>query len=77
MDETLKYWYGQLQLAAENIKLLTEVKLADVRKQIDENKALEKTIAQDAVECAHFIDDLKILEMPVLLLDICSQEVLK
>lgn len=40
----------------------------ELQKEIDKNEKLKKTIFQEAVECEHFINDLKIIEMPLRLL---------
>lgn len=39
-----------------------------LEKQIVETTELKNTILQDAVECSHFIEDLKVLKIPVHLL---------
>ncbi len=65
---TIKDAYEVLGVLAEWIKEETGNKAEQLQRKIDDNEALKKTIFKDAVECQHFIDDLKILEIPISLL---------
>jgi hypothetical protein len=50
------------------IKIETERKAAILQEKIEKDKRLQQTIFEDAVECQHFIDDLKMIEIPLTLL---------
>lgn len=52
----------------EWIKDDTQIKAKKLQKQINDNIELQKTIFSDSVKCQHFIDDIKIIEIPVKLL---------
>jgi len=60
--------YRLMGALATWVKELAERKAEDYRAAIAENKALEKTIVKDAVECEHYIADLKVLDIPLRLL---------
>lgn len=60
--------YYLIQLVAEWLKEINYNKAEKLREQIEKYKELEKTIFQDAVECEHFISDLKVLDIPLRLL---------
>jgi len=50
------------------IKQVTEKQAQELKETINELKIKEKTLLNDAVECQHFISDLKILDIPITLL---------
>jgi hypothetical protein len=50
------------------LKGVAEKKAATIQKTIEENKVLRETVLQDAVECEHFISDLRVLNIPLRLL---------
>jgi len=53
---------------ANFIKDQTRCEAEKLQKKIDEDQELKNTILQDAVECEHFISDLKLIEIPLRLL---------
>ncbi len=65
---TIRDAYETIESLANWIKDETEHKAITIQKQIDSDKALHKTIFKDAVDCQHFIEDLKILKLPLRLL---------
>ena len=60
--------YKTIDILAKWLKAVTEHKAAALQKEIDKNEQLKATILKDAVECQHFISDLKVLEIPIQLL---------
>ena len=52
----------------EWIQTTSRERTKELEAEIARNEALRKTIFQDAVACAQFIDDLKMIEIPVRLL---------
>ena len=65
---TIRDAYELIGYLAMWIKGVSEQKAQALRAEIAKNEELEKTILSDAVECQHFIDDLKILDIPLKLL---------
>ncbi|WP_295667774.1 hypothetical protein [uncultured Mucilaginibacter sp.] len=61
--------YKTIQILTRFLKERSSAKAEKLRKEIAANKLLEKTIFQDAVECERFIQDLKIIEIPLRLLE--------
>lgn len=60
--------YRVIQQLTQWLKDQSAAKVTYLKKLIQENKELERTIFKDAVECEHFIAELKVLEIPVRLL---------
>lgn len=60
--------YRVVVVLVEWLKYQTEKRASLLSEEIKKNKELQKTIFQDAVNCQHFISDLKVLEIPVRLL---------
>lgn len=52
------------------LKACTENRRKQIEGEIAKYEVLKKTICQDAVECERFIQDLKILEIPLRLLEL-------
>lgn len=52
----------------EWIQTTTRERTKELEAEIARNEALRQTIFQDAVACGRFIDDLKLIEIPVRLL---------
>ena len=50
------------------IKEISAKKAASLQQEIDNHKELQKTVFDEAVKCERFIEDLKILEVPLYLL---------
>ncbi len=50
------------------IKHDSKRKVEKIQKKIDENKELKKTIFQEMINCERFINDLEVLEIPLMLL---------
>jgi len=61
--------YKAVCIMAEFLKYNSSQKALKIHKRITDDKTLEKSILKDAIECERFIQDLKILEIPVRLLD--------
>ncbi len=53
---------------AEWLKTRAASRAGELRESIAADKALEKTLTKDAVDCEHFIADLRILKLPLRLL---------
>lgn len=66
--------YRVIGALAQWIKDQAEVEKGKAEKAIAENQALAKTIVKDAVECEHFISDLKVLDIPLRLLGLIKPE---
>lgn len=60
--------YRLLNEVAEWIKDTAEDDANKLAEQIAKDRRLKDTIFQDAVDCQHFISDLKVLEVPLRLL---------
>ena len=60
--------YLLLQKVALWLKNTAHEKAKKLEEQIERDTELKKTIFQDAVECEHFIADLKLIEIPLQLL---------
>ncbi len=61
------------QVVVELTKWLKDQAFRDkerIAKLIEENKLLEKTIYAEAVACEHYISDLKLIEIPIRLLEL-------
>jgi len=59
------------KVAIELLKFVKEqskVRAKNLDDEIAKNESLRDTIIKDAVDCEHFINDLKLLEVPVWLL---------
>ena len=52
----------------EWLQATTQDRAEELKAEIASNEALQKTFLQEAVTCGQFIDDLKLLEIPVRLL---------
>ena len=52
----------------KRLKENTSLEADKIKEKIANDKALQKTIFRDAVDCEHFIADLKIIEIPLRLL---------
>jgi len=52
----------------EWVQATTRERAKELDAEIARNEALRKTVLQDAVACARFVDDLKLIEIPVRLL---------
>lgn len=66
---TPKDAYLLISEIAQWLKMVAGEKAERLKILMEENKELQKTVLKDAVECEHFISDLKILEIPLKLLD--------
>ena len=60
--------YKTIQILAQWLKEMTAKKAEELRAEIIKDQRLRKTIIKDAVDCQHFIEDLKVIEIPVRLL---------
>jgi len=52
----------------EWVQATTRERAKELGAEIARNEALRKTVLQDAIDCGRFIDDLKLIEVPVRLL---------
>jgi len=60
--------YRLLQEVAEWLRDTTEDDANRLADQIAKDRRLENTIFQEAVNCQHFISDLKVLDIPIRLI---------
>ena len=60
--------YQLIGRLAEWLKDVARGKAADLEKAVERNKDLQKTLVKDAIECERFIAELKIIDVPLLLL---------
>ena len=61
--------YQTILLLTDFLKENASRKANKIKERIRQDEALEKTLLKDAVECERFISDLKILEIPLKLLE--------
>ena len=61
--------YKVINILTNWIKDKTKNKADILQLEIDKNKELKKTILKNIIECQQFIDDLKVLEIPLILSD--------
>lgn len=66
---SIKDAYNLTISLSEWIKSSCSHRASLLQKEIAKNTALQKTIFADAVECERFISDLKVLELPIYLLE--------